>query len=128
MTNMPEDEKNPNLEDVVEFIDTTNKDLIPADGSTSGESIVFDSAAAGKIEEAVGAVELKPFEWMGVKFPPYFQGPHFLDVKGSTVMAIDPKYLTMEMKTNWEAKYRPELAALGRKVIEKALNIKIEIL
>jgi len=125
---MPEDEKNPNLEDVVEFIDTTNKDLIPADGSTSGETVHFDSAAAEKIEEAVGAVELKPFEWMGVKFPPYFQGPHFVEVKGSIVMAIDPACVSLEMKANWDMKYRGELSDLGKKVIEKALNIKIETL
>jgi len=121
---MPEDDKE---SPVVEFVDTTNEVKLPADGSSTGNSIEFDSAST-ELEEAVGAKEPKSFEWMGVKFPPYFQGPHFVDVKGSTVMAIDPKYLTMEMRTNWEAKYRPELAALGRKVIEKALNIKIEML
>lgn len=70
----------------------------------------------------------KETEWMGVKFPAYFQGMHFVDVKGSTVMAVDPACLTMEMKANWESVYRPELAALGRQVIEKALHTKIEIL
>ncbi len=120
---MPEDEKNPDMDDVIEFIEPTKEQLV-IDSGTAGKLITFDSAA-NELEETVGAKEPKSFEWMGVKFPPYFQGPHFVDVKGSTVMAIDPACVTMEMKANWDMKYRGELAELGKKVIEKALNIKI---
>lgn len=121
---MPEDDKE---SPVVEFVDTTKENVIPTDNGIAGNTVNFDTAS-NELEEAVGAKDLKSFEWMGIKFPPYFKGPHFVDVKGSTVMAIDPAQVTMEMKANWESKYRPELAELGRKVLEKALNIKIEVL
>ena len=70
--------------------------------------------------------EPKPFTWMDVKFPAYFKGPHFVQVKGSIVLAIDPDCVSMEMRTNWQNIYVPELAALGKKIIEKHLKIKIE--
>jgi len=119
---MPEDDKE---SPVVEFVDTTHEDTLSGDGATSNRLVNFDSASA-ELEEAIGTKELKPFEWMGVEFPPYFQGPHFVEVKGSIVMAIDPAYVSLEMKANWDFKYREELSELGKKVIEKALNIKIE--
>ena len=70
--------------------------------------------------------EPKPFTWMGVKFPAYFKSPHFVQIKGSIVLAIDPDCVSMEMRTNWINIYVPELAALGKKIIEKHLKIKIE--
>ncbi len=70
--------------------------------------------------------EPKPFTWQGVKFPAYFKGPHFIQIKGSIVLAIDPDCVSMEMRTNWQNIYVPELAALGKKIIEKHLKIKIE--
>ena len=70
--------------------------------------------------------KLKSFTWMGVKFPPYFVGPHFVQVKGSFVMAIDPACVNMEMRTNWQGRYIKELSDLGKKVLEKNLKIKIE--
>lgn len=118
---MPEDGK----EAPVEFIDTTNENIVPSDGATAGNIVTFDSAA-NELEEVMGAKEPKSFEWMGVKFPPYFQGPHFVEVKGSIVMAIDPACVSLEMKANWDLKYRKELTALGKEIIEKKLNIKIE--
>jgi len=72
--------------------------------------------------------EPKEFEWKGVKFPGWCKNPHFVEIKGSAVMAIDNDAVTIEMKANWETRYRPILAALGKQVIEKALNIKIETL
>ena len=121
---MPEDEKD---SPVVEFVDTTNAPTIPADSSNTNSIDNFDSASA-ELEEVIGTKDLKPFEWMGVEFPPYFQGPHFVEVKGSIVMAIDPACVSLEMKANWDMKYRQELSELGKKVIEKHLNIKIETL
>ncbi len=118
---MPEDEKESSILEFTETNAAQNITIDPADSNT-----VDNMKPMEEIEEAVGAKELKPFEWMGVTFPPYFQGPHFVEVKGSIVMAIDPANVSMEMKANWESKYRPELAALGKKVIEKYLNIKIE--
>jgi len=120
---MAEDEKD---SPVVEFVGTTNAPTIPADGSISNSVTTFDSASA-ELEEAIGTKDLKPFEWMGVEFPPYFQGPHFVEVKGSIVMAIDPACVSLEMKANWDLKYRKELADLGKQIIEKHLNIKIDI-
>jgi len=70
--------------------------------------------------------EPKSFTWMNVKFPAYFKGPHFIQIKGSIVLAIDPDCVSMEMRTNWQNIYVPELAALGKKIIEKHLKIKIE--
>jgi len=119
---MPEDEKE---SPVVEFIDTTKESTIPADTSSTNSIDNFDSASA-ELEEVIGTKDLTPFEWMGVEFPPYFQGPHFVEVKGSIVMAIDPACVSLEMKANWDLKYRKELADLGKKIIEKKLNIKIE--
>ena len=119
---MPEDEKD---SPVVEFVETTNKDTFDESETAKGNLVSFDSASA-ELEEVIGTKDLKPFEWMGVEFPPYFQGPHFVEVKGSIVMAIDPAYVSLEMKANWDMKYRQELSDLGKKVIEKHLNIKIE--
>ena len=68
----------------------------------------------------------KSFTWMGVKFPAYFKDPHFIQIKGSIVLAIDPDCVSMEMRANWQNIYVPELAALGKKIIEKHLKIKIE--
>ena len=81
-----------------------------------------------KIEEAEKpkTEEPKSFTWQGVKFPAYFKGPHFIQIKGSIVLAIDPDCVSMEMRTNWQNIYVPELAALGKKIIEKHLKIKIE--
>lgn len=70
--------------------------------------------------------EPKSFTWQGVKFPAYFRDPHFIQIKGSIVLAIDPDCVSMEMRTNWQNIYIPELAALGKKIIEKNLKIKIE--
>ena len=67
----------------------------------------------------------KPFKWKGIDFPAWAQGPHFIELKGSFVLAIDPNCVTMEMKTNWVQKYVPILVQLGKKVLEKLLKEEI---
>jgi len=65
---------------------------------------------------------------VGVKFPVYFQDPHWVQLNGTFLLAVDPAYVTMQMKSNWVHKYVPELVALGKQILEKNLNIKIETL
>lgn len=115
------EEKTP---EVVEFKSGGSESITIETDSNAIEASVKDPQEEAKPEPKLP----EPTEWKGVKFPAYFQGMHFVDVKGSTVMAVDPACLTIEMKANWESIYRPELAALGRQVIEKALDIKIELL
>ena len=122
--NMPEKDT---TSEVIEFKDDSNMTagmpndnepkLRPGETLTKGDPVVIESHPSP---------EPKPFTWMGVKFPAYFKGPHFVQVKGSIVLAIDPDCVSMEMRTNWQNIYVPELAALGKKIIEKHLKIKIE--
>ncbi len=119
-------DKDPNASnEVIKFEIDTSEGL----AITSGDPVIIDShpktEAVAEQKEPPKDDELKPTMYHGVEFPAYFQGPHFVEIKGSLVMAIDPKCVTMGMKTNWE-RYRHELAALGKKVVEKNLNIKIE--
>jgi len=112
-------EKNSAAE-VIEFKETTAA-TIPSE-NVPVEAVAKDTKPKVEAKDA----EPKPFTWMGVKFPAYFKGPHFVQVKGSIVLAIDPACVSMEMRTNWQNIYVPELAALGKKIIEKHLKIKIE--
>ena len=119
-------EKN-SVAEVIEFKDNSDTtaarsntdvpELRPGETLTKGDPVITESHPAP---------EPKPFTWMGVKFPAYFKGPHFVQVKGSIVLAIDPDCVSMEMRTNWQNIYVAELAALGKKIIEKHLKIKIE--
>ena len=96
------------------------------DSITSTEPITIDSS---KIEFTVNEEKTdpvgKPFKWKGIDFPAWAQGPHFIELKGSFVLAIDPNCVTMEMKTNWVQKYVPILVQLGKKVLEKLLKEEI---
>lgn len=78
------------------------------------------------LDDAVGTDDLKKPKYMGVEFPVYFQSPHWIQYRGTFMLAVDPAYVTMPMKANWMAQYAPELMALGKKILEKNLNIKIE--
>ncbi len=94
-----------------------------ADSITSTENITIDTSNIEftKNEEPNG----KDFTWKGIKFPAWAQGPHFIVIKGSFVLAIDPNCVTMEMKANWVQKYVPLLVELGKKVLEKLLKEEI---
>ena len=117
--NMPEkDSAAEVIEYKAETATTTSNDIVDP-----VEILTEDTKTPPKKPESK---EPKPFTWMGVKFPAYFRGPHFIQVKGSIVLAIDPDCVSMEMRTNWINIYVPELAALGKKIIEKHLKIKIE--
>ena len=123
---MSEKETN-NASEIIEFkgdsagtIATIGNDNVPLEPGvtlTKGDPVVIESHPKP---------EPKSFTWQGVKFPAYFKGPHFIQIKGSIVLAIDPDCVSMEMRTNWQNIYVPELAALGEKIIEKHLKIKIE--
>ena len=93
------------------------------DSITSTENITIDSSTIEftKNEEPSG----DDFTWKGVKFPGWAQGPHFIELKGSFVLAINPNCVTMEMKTNWVGKYVPILVSLGKEVLEKLLKEEI---
>lgn len=123
---MPEKDADASSE-IVEFTESaiTKGDSVAlgAHDTTGTKDVVAEEIA--KIDKPSKTDEPKPTMYHGVEFPAYFQGPHFIDIKGSLVMAIDPRCVTMGMKSNWE-RYRHELAALGKQVIEKNLNIKIE--
>ena len=116
-----------NAAEVIEFknddshtdaaISNDNVPLKPGVTLTKGDPVEIDSHPTP---------EPKSFTWMGVKFPAYFKDPHFIQIKGSIVLAIDPDCVSMEMRANWQNIYVPELAALGKKIIEKHLKIKIE--
>jgi len=105
---------------------TTNPKVEVEKDVVKGEPVFTDSAVTATEAEKPKTEEPKPFTWLGVKFPAYFKGPHFIQIKGSIVLAIDPDCVSMEMRTNWQNIYVPELAALGKKIIEKHLKIKIE--
>jgi len=116
-------EKDPDGSGVVEFQGDSESITFPKEPATSSQT---DNATVTKqITESAEPDGPKPTMYHGVEFPAYFQGPHFVEVKGSLVMAIDPKCVTIGMKANWE-RYRHELSELGKKVIEKNLSIKIE--
>jgi len=100
-----------------EPMETTTTESTPAELKENFEDL----------DEAVGTDDLKPVKFMGVDFPIYFQGPHWIQYNGTFMLAVDPAYVTMPMKANWMAKYAPELMALGKQILEKNLNIKIEI-
>jgi len=110
------------ISEVIEFKDTSATTTIIPNPNPLVAALGKD--AKPKVEAK--DIEPKPFTWMGVKFPAYFKGPHFVQVKGSIVLAIDPACVSMEMRTNWQNIYVPELAELGKKIIEKHLKIKIE--
>ena len=117
--NMPEKNSSP---EVIEFKAETGTTM-SNDNIDPVEVLTKDTKTLPKKPETE---EPKPFTWMGVKFPAYFKGPHFVQVHGSIVLAIDPACVSMAMKSNWQNIYVPELAALGKKIIEKHLKIKIE--
>ena len=116
----------------------TTSEVIEFKGESTGTTATFDkdgvpikgATDAAKTKDRTiilpPLTEPKSFTWLGVKFPAYFKGPHFIQIKGSIVLAIDPDCVSMEMRTNWQNIYVPELAALGKKIIEKHLKIKIE--
>jgi len=102
-------------------------------GITNGDSITVDSSdnvipaetiEFTKKEEQTDPIG-KPFKWKGIEFPAWAQGPHFIELKGSFVLAINPNCVTMEMKTNWVQKYVPILVNLGKQVLEKLLKEEI---
>lgn len=79
-----------------------------------------------ELDDAVGTDDLKQWTYMGVKFPIYFQDPHWIQYNGTFMLAVDPAFVTMPMKANWLAKYAPELMKLGHQILEKNLHIKIK--
>jgi len=112
--------------EVIEFkTDDSNTTAVISDDNVKAEKPI-PASQTNEPPKVKADTTPKSFTWMSVKFPPYFVGPHFVQVKGSFVMAIDPACVSMEMRTNWQTKYIPELAALGKKVLEKNLKIKIE--
>jgi len=78
-----------------------------------------------ELDDEIKIDDLKQCTYMGVKFPIYFQDPHWIQFNGAFVLAVDPAYVTMQMKANWMQKFVPELMKLGKEVLEKNLNIKI---
>jgi len=96
-------------------------ELTSENSTTSSDTINDATIEFTEKEEPKG----DDFEWKGVKFPGWAQGPHFIVLNGSFVLAIDPNCVTMEMKSNWVGKYVPILVQLGRKVLEKLLNEEI---
>jgi len=106
-------------EDAITFPETS--DNITATESTPTEL----KEGLEELDDAVGTDDLKPVKFMGIDFPIYFQSPHWILLNGAFVLAVDPKYITMEMKANWMQKYVPELVALGKEILEKNLHIKI---
>ncbi len=93
------------------------------DSITSTENITIDSSTIEFTEKEEPNGD--DFEWKGIKFPGWAQGPHFIVLNGSFVLAIDPNCVTMEMKTNWVGKYVPILVDLGKQVLEKLLKEEI---
>ena len=114
-------EKN-NAGEVIEFKGNESNETV----TVTTDNTPVETTGIKTKSHAVEPVEPKSFTWQGVKFPAYFKGPHFIQIKGSIVLAIDPDCVSMEMRTNWQNIYVPELAALGKKIIEKHLKIKIE--
>jgi len=99
-------------------VNVTSSDMTSIDSTAQVETAPIEFT---KNEEPNG----KDFTWKGVKFPGWAQGPHFIVLKGSFVLAIDPNCVTMEMKTNWVQKYVPILVSLGKQVLEKLLKEEI---
>jgi len=77
------------------------------------------------MDEELGTDDLKPCTFMGVTFPVYFQGPHWIQNSGVFMLAVDPAYVSMQMKAQWTQRYAPELMALGKKILEDNLHIEI---
>jgi hypothetical protein len=102
------------------------------DTITSTEPITIDSSSIEFTKnmedvEDVIAPEDKPFKWHGVEFPAWAKNPHFVILQDRTfALAMDPNFVTMEMKSNWMHKYVPELVKLGKKVLEKLLDEEIK--
>lgn len=79
----------------------------------------------------MGSQKTEPKEqtWHGVTIPTWAVNPRFVQINDRTfTVAIDPDKITMEMKANWNQKYIPELAAIGKKVLESLLKEKVKTL
>lgn len=104
--------------------DITDLDKITFTESSAPDTTAIDfTEGMEEVEETI-APDGKPFDWHGVEFPGWAQGPHFirLHTQGTFCLAIDPACVTMEMKANWTRKYVPILVNLGQQVLEKLLK------
>ncbi len=112
-------------------VDSENSEVITI--SPQGDALTIDSTSSNNTDaiEAFDNVETelvdKPFKWHGVEFPAWAKGPHFVILNDRTfALAMDPAFVSMEMKTNWMQKYVPELVKLGKQVLEKLLKEEIK--
>ena len=110
-------------------VDSENSEVITI---TQGDALTIDStdnittAAVESFDDVEAELVDKPFKWHGVDFPAWAKNPHFVILNDRTfALAMDPNYVSMEMKANWMQKYVPELVKLGKQVLEKLLKEKI---
>jgi len=82
-----------------------------------------------KTRDATQTAAPKTFKYMGVDFPDYFKKPRWVQTHDqSFTIAIDTSEMTMEMKAAWNSKYLPQLARLGKLVLEKLTKENIKSL
>ncbi len=71
----------------------------------------------------------KTFKYFGIDFPIYFKGARWVQTHDqSFTLAIDASNMTLEMKAAWNSKYIPQLARLGKLVLEKLTKENIKSL
>ena len=71
-------------------------------------------------------IEIQGSKHWGVEFPAHFPCPRWIQLPDkSFALAFDTEHLTAEMKANWNSKYIPELASLGKQVLENLTKTKI---
>lgn len=104
----------------------------PTEGDPSGmeslEDIEIDAPTPPEPPKEEPA-KSDTFKYFGVKFPSYFKNPRFVQTADkSFTIAVDADEFTMEMKSNWNTKYLPELADLTKKVLQKLTKEKIKSL
>ncbi len=65
----------------------------------------------------------------GIEFPSYFVNPRWVQTADmSFTLAVENSNLTIDQRVNWSKRYLPELAALGKLIMEKKFKETIKSL